>query len=86
MLERRMPMGRNLEVGGKLNAEGERDCFVWWAFNYGNFRTRRGLGVFPFEINWQDHDVIGIGWVLRPCRCWTESSKCEGNRQQSDEQ
>jgi hypothetical protein len=52
MLERRMPMGRNLEVGGQLNAEGKRDCFVWWAFNYGNFRTRRGLGVFPFEVSW----------------------------------
>ena len=22
-------MGRNLVVGGKLNAEGKRDCFVW---------------------------------------------------------
>ena len=41
MLERPMPMGRNLVVGGKLNAEGKRDCFVWGAFNYGNFRTRR---------------------------------------------
>jgi hypothetical protein len=51
MLERPMPMGRNLVVGGKLNAEGKRDCFVWGAFNYGNFRTRRGLGVFPFEIS-----------------------------------
>ena len=50
MLERPMPMGRNLVVGGKLKV-GKRDCFVWWAFNYGNFRTRRGLGVFPFEIS-----------------------------------
>ena len=56
-------MGGKLVVGGKLNAEGKRACFVWWAFNRGNFRTglRVRLGVLPFEVSWHADMIRSAG-------------------------
>jgi len=71
MLERPMPMGRNLVVGGKLNAEGKRDCFVWGAFNYGNFRTRRWPWSLPI-------------WDLTRPRYPTEGLFCLRDREVPD--
>ena len=77
-----MPMGRKLVVGGKLEAEGKRYCFVLRAFNYGNFRTsRQRRHICPFQISRHDHYVIGMGWVLRPCSRRAESSKSQGKCQ-----
>jgi hypothetical protein len=51
MLERPMPMGRNLVVGGKLTRKVNGTASFGGPSITATFAPGVGLGVFPFEIS-----------------------------------